>query len=99
MPVKWVLKALQYQIDTEAYEKRLVLKAAYGPGSEKKKEERESFWNNLGELIGSFESNGIVCVLGDLNARVGDRKVQRVIGDYGVPGMNETGEWMVDWCM
>ena len=22
-----------------------------------------------------------------------------MIGDYGVPGMNESGEWMVDWCM
>ena len=40
-----------------------------------------------------------VCVLGDLNARVGDVKVQGVIGDYGVPGMNESGEWMLDWCM
>ena len=40
-----------------------------------------------------------MCVLGDLNARVGNVKVQGVIGDYGVPGMNESGEWMVDWCM
>ena len=41
----------------------------------------------------------IVCVLGDLNARVGNNIVQGVIGDYGVPGRNENGEWMVDWCM
>ena len=30
---------------------------------------------------------------------MGNCKVQGVIGDYGVPGMNESGEWMVDWCM
>ena len=71
----------------------------YGPGSERKKEERENFWSDLGELVGSFERDEIVCVLGDLNARVGDHKVQGVIGDYGVSGVNERGEWMIDWCM
>ena len=34
-----------------------------------------------------------------LNARVGNIKVQGEIGDFSVPGMNESGEWMVDWCM
>ena len=38
-------------------------------------------------------------VLGDLNGRLGDSEVQGVIGDYGVSGMNESGEWMFDWCM
>ena len=80
-------------------ESKYVIVGAYGPGSERKKDERESFWFDLGELVGSFESDEIVCVLGDLNARVGNVKVQGVIGDYGVPGMNESGEWMVDWCM
>ena len=31
-------------------------------------------------------------MLGDLNARVGDNKVQGVIGDYGVSGVNMSGE-------
>ena len=55
--------------------------------------------SDLCELVGSFENDEIVCVLGDLNAWVGDRKVQAVIGDCGVPGMNESGEWMFDWCV
>ena len=80
-------------------ESKYVIVGAYGPGSEREKEERESFWYDLGELVGSFERDEIVCVLGDLNARVGDSKVQGVIGEYGVPGVNESGEWMVDWCM
>ena len=76
-----------------------VIVGAYGPGSEKDKVERENFWSDLGELVGSFENDEIVCVLGDLNARVGNNKVQGVIGEYGVPGVNESGEWMIDWCM
>ena len=31
-------------------------------------------------------------VLGDMNARVGNIKVQGVIGDFGVPRMNQSGE-------
>ena len=61
----------------------------YGPGSEKKKEKRECFWFDLGELVGSYERDEIVCVLGDLNARVGNVKMQGVIGDYGGPGVKE----------
>ena len=37
-------------------------------------------------------------MLGELNARVGDHKVQGVIGDCEESGMNESGEWMIDWC-
>ena len=78
---------------------KYVIVGAYGPGSERKKEEREEFWFDLGELVASFEEDEIVCVLGDLNARVGDSKVDGVIGDFGVPGINESGEWMIDWCV
>ena len=79
-------------------ESKYVIVGAYGPGSEKEQKVREDFWNDLGLLLGSFASDEIVCVLGDLNARVGDGKIQGVIGDFGVPGMNESGVWMVDMC-
>ena len=50
-------------------ESKYVIVGAYGPGSEKKKEDSGSLWYYLGELVGSFESDEIVRVLGDLNAR------------------------------
>merc|ERR1712055_719203 len=37
--------------------------------------------------------------LGDLNARVGDREVEGVIGKFGVPGENESGERLLEMCM
>ena len=60
--------------EDEDWGSKYVIVGACRPGSEKKKE-RESFWFNLGELVGSFENDEIVCVLRDLNARVVDRKV------------------------
>ena len=56
-----------------------VIVGAYGPGSERKKEEPESFWSHLGELVGRFERDQIVCVLGDLNARVGTIKYRKCL--------------------
>ena len=38
-------------------------------------------------------------VLGDLNARVGDREIEGVTGKYGVQGENESGERMIDMCV
>ena len=51
-------------------ESKYVIVGVYGPGSENKKDERESFWYDLGELLRGFVSDEMVCLLGDLNARV-----------------------------
>ena len=37
-------------------------------------------------------------MLGDMNASVGNREVYRVVGKYGVPGVNENGERLVEVC-
>ena len=72
--------------------------SAYGPGSEKDKDERESFWNNLSECVERLGRNSYVVVLGDLNARVGDEVVEGVVGRYGVEGKNVSGEILVNMC-
>ena len=72
-------------------ESKYIIVSAYGPGFERKKNERDSFWYNLGDLVRCFESDEVVCLLGDLNARVGDVKVPDVIEDYSVAGINGSG--------
>ena len=54
--------------------------SAHGPGSEKSEEEREEFWNELSECVGSFGRNESVVVLGDLNARVGNEVIEWIVG-------------------
>ena len=63
--------------------------SAYGPGCERSEEERDEFWNYLTRCV----------VLGDLNARVGDGEVEGVVGKYGVPAENESGERLLDMCV
>ena len=61
--------------------------SAYGPRCERSEEERDEFWNDLTR-----------CVDG-LSTRVGDGEVEDVVGKYGVPGENESGERLLDMCV
>ncbi|KAK7063259.1 hypothetical protein SK128_028362 [Halocaridina rubra] len=73
--------------------------SAYGPGSEKSEEESEEFWMILNECVEDLGMNVNVVLRGDLNFRVGNEPVDCVIGKYGVPGRNESGEKIVEMCI
>ena len=73
--------------------------SAYGPRCERSEEERDEFWNDLTRCVDGLSTRNCVVVLGDLNARVGDGEVEGVVGKYGVPGENESGERLLDMCV
>ena len=73
--------------------------SAYGPGCERSEEERDEFWNDLTRCVDGLSTRNYVVVLGDLHARVGDGEVEGVVGKYGVPGENESGERLLDMCV
>ena len=75
-----------------------VFVSAYGPGSERTEEERNEFWNDLTNCVEDLSRRNCVIVLGDLNARVGDREVEGVVGKFGVPGENVSGEKLLEMC-
>ena len=73
--------------------------SAYGPGCERSEEERDEFWNYLTRCVDGLSTRNYVVVLGGLNTRVGDGEVEGVVGKYGVPGENESGERLLDMCV
>ena len=77
---------------------KLVVVSAYGPGMERSESEREQFWESLNVCLAGFNENERVIVLGDLNAKVGDRERGEVVGKFGVPGVNENGECLIELC-
>ena len=73
--------------------------SAYGPGCERSEEEQDEFWNELTRCVHGLSTRSYVVVLGDLKARVGDGEVEGIVGEYGVPGVNESGERLLDMCV
>ena len=59
---------------------------------------KENSFGSLNVCLAGFDENERVTVLGDLNAIVGERERGEVIGKFGVPGVNENGECLVELC-
>ena len=36
--------------------------------------------------------------MGDFNSKVGEERIDNIIGPYGLGEINERGEKLVDWC-
>ena len=75
-----------------------VFVSAYGPGKDKSDKEAEIFWDELRNCIQDFRVGEKVVVLGDLNARVGSCAIPGIIGNFGVEGVNDNGEKMIEMC-
>ena len=83
----WLTMTLGYE--------RWVFVGAYGPGSE---QERNDFREELSECLSSLRTDENVILLGDLNRRVGNEEIDGVTGKFGVPGVNENGERLIEVC-
>ena len=68
-------------------------------GCERSEEKRDEFWNELTRCVDGLSTRNYVVVFGDFNARVGDGDVEGVLGKYGVPHENESGERLLDMCV
>ena len=66
--------------------------------TKKGKSEMKEFWNELNDCLKMFEPERKVFVMGDMNARVGCEEVDGIVGKWGVPGVNDNGECLVDLC-
>lgn len=76
-----------------------VFLSVYAPGTERGEDERDVFWEDLNEVLERFDPRVNVVLMGDMNARVGDECVEGVVGRWGVPGRNESGERLLEVCM
>ena len=65
---------------------RYVWVCAYAPVNErtkKGKEERDDFWKGLNDCLRGFESDERVILMGDMNGKVGDERIEGVVGEWG----------------
>ena len=61
-------------------------------------EERDRFWNGMGRTLDTVGNGYRLCILGDLNGWIGDRTRAGITGAFGVPGENNNGRRVVEFC-
>ncbi|GFO27997.1 craniofacial development protein 2-like [Plakobranchus ocellatus] len=66
----------------------------YAPTPDSEDVEVEKFY----EEIGYLKSQDIIIVMGDFNAKVGDERVEDVVGPSGIGTINEGGSRLIEWC-
>ena len=60
-------------------------------------EERDRFWN-MERTLDNVGNGYRLCILGDHNGWVGDRTRVGITGAFGVPGENDNGRRVVEFC-
>ena len=69
----------------------------YGP-NEGIGEERDRFWNDMDRSMARVGNEYRLCVLEDLNGWIGDRVRAGITCAFGIPGENENGRRVVEFC-
>ena len=69
----------------------------YGP-NEAEGEERYRFWNDMDRTLDRVGNGYRLCILGDINGWIGDRTRACITGAFGVPGDNDNGRRVVEFC-
>ena len=59
---------------------------------------KERFWNDIDRTLDSIRNEYRLCILGDLNGWIGDRKRVGITSAFGVPGENDNGKRVVKFC-
>ncbi|GFO48728.1 craniofacial development protein 2-like protein [Plakobranchus ocellatus] len=70
----------------------------YAPTSDSENVEVEKFYEEIEKAKGYLQSRDMIRVMGDFNAKVGDERVEDVVGPSGIGTVNERGNRLIVWC-
>ncbi|GFO12658.1 craniofacial development protein 2-like protein [Plakobranchus ocellatus] len=70
----------------------------YAPTSDSEDVEVEQFYEEIEKAKGYLKSPNIIIVMGDFNAKVGDERVEDVVGPSGIGTVNDRGSRLIEWC-
>ncbi|GFO16980.1 craniofacial development protein 2-like [Plakobranchus ocellatus] len=70
----------------------------YAQTSDSEDVAEEKFYEEIKNAKGYLKSQNIIIVMGDFNAKVGDGRVEDVVGPSGMGTVNERGSGLIEWC-
>ncbi|GFS02386.1 craniofacial development protein 2-like [Elysia marginata] len=70
----------------------------YAPTSASSNEDLEKFYEELEQAKSNCKNDEPTFIMGDFNAKVGERGEEKSLGQHGLGIRNERGEHLVEWC-
>ena len=70
----------------------------YAPTSNAEEVEVEWFYEDLQDLLELTPQKGVLCIIGDWNAKVGSQETPTVTGKFGLGVQNEAGQRLIEFC-
>ncbi|GFN92464.1 craniofacial development protein 2-like [Plakobranchus ocellatus] len=68
----------------------------YAPTSDSEDVEMEKFYEEIETAKGHLNPQDIIIIMGDFNAKVGDERVEDVVGPSGIGTINERGDRLIE---
>ncbi|KAK2723499.1 hypothetical protein QYM36_001984, partial [Artemia franciscana] len=80
---------------------KLSIVACYAPTNEASTEDKQSFYNELAGVFKDIPRHDVLCLLGDLNAKIGNDYTfcPEVFGKHGIGERNDNGELLIDFAL
>ena len=69
----------------------------YAPTSGSEDTEAEKFYEEIEKTKRYMNSQGIVLKIGDSYTKVGDEKVENIVGSCGIRKLNDRGNRLIQW--
>jgi hypothetical protein len=70
----------------------------YAPTIDYDEDAISDFYEDLEKAYKQCNSNDIIYVMGDFNAKVGDQRIGNTVGPFGLGNKNDRGDNLVTWC-
>ena len=70
----------------------------YAPTQDYDDETTEEFYEQIQSAVSYTKSSDIICIMGDLNAKVGNVTDLNIIANYGLGKQNERGQRLIEFC-
>ena len=71
----------------------------YAPNENEDNTEKDLFYEELNTIIKDHKkSRDQLVIMGDFNAKVGDKREQKIIGNFGLGDKSDNGERLVEFC-
>ncbi|GFS06853.1 craniofacial development protein 2-like [Elysia marginata] len=76
----------------------LAILQTYAPTSDYSDEDVDKYYEEVKDVLKEVKSSEVLIVMGDMNAKVGNQKLENIVGQHGLGKTNDRGVKLTQFC-